>query len=512
MTDFGDELHRLLAERHISLREAARQAGCSAGYLSNVATGRKPLTPSLAASLDRAFNTRGMLTAYALRPEHERPRPQRPDRGRQRLEARRTAGRPVPARAGLACNALHERWPEIRLSRVLSGSGYGDGDGDGWIMDLPPGRLLDGGGQMTLRVQPVMTAADGTACLPVGDLHLSQLKARRHGMLLGADERDSGAAPRLLALDLRRVRLEISRAGDIPSAVAVPQACELDDLGYAIIWAIAGLDDALLADDHALDERHRQLREFEHMPESAVGSQAAAGLTSAARMWLGSSFCAGHILRNLNKPAAAPVFWTREQTGEEACTWLMFRHKLDYLTRISALYSRAGNPLVRGFCLPEKVTRTLPRWERVLLWLAVALMESLGIWVKICADPGYAAADGFVLVPGDRAVIATWIRADGIWYAGQTTSAPDLRTFSDVAGDVTAHSVTDDATPAGRLRLLADYLSLDWAWLTRRCAGLGRVGCTRLIQPHSRLLSTQGVDTALRFAGSIAAPQAAGTR
>ena len=40
---------------------------------------------------------------------------------------------------------------------------------------------------------------------------------------------------------------------------------------------------------------------YEHMPESAVGSQAAAGLTSAARMWLGSSFCAGHILRNLNE-------------------------------------------------------------------------------------------------------------------------------------------------------------------------------------------------------------------
>jgi transcriptional regulator with XRE-family HTH domain len=506
MTDFGDELHRLLAERHVSLREAARQAGCSAGYLSNVAKGRKPLTPSLAASLDRAFGTGGTLTTYALRPEHQHPRPQNPDRGTQRPEARRAAGRPVPARAGLACDALRERWPGIRLSRVLSGYG------DGWIMDLPPGRLLDGGGQMTLQVQPVMTAADGTACLPVGDLPLGQLKALRHGMLLGADERDGGTPPRLLALDLGRVRLEISRAGDIPSTVAVPQACELDDLGYAIIWAIAGLDDALLADDHALDERHRQLRDFEQMPESAVGSQAAAGLTSAARMWLGSSFCAGHILRNLNEPAGAPVFWTREQTGEEACTWLMFRHKLDYLIRISARYSSAGNPLVRGFCLPEQVTRTLPRWERVLLWLAVALMESLGIWVKICADPGYAAADGFVLVPGDRAVIATWIRADGIWYAGQTTSAPDLRNFSDVAGYVTAHSVTDDATPAGRLRLLADYLSLDWAWLMRRCAGLGRAGCGRLIQPHSRLLSTQGVDAALRFAGNIAATQAAGTR
>src|SRR6202035_2651476 len=117
MTDFGDELHRLLAERHISLREAARQAGCSAGYLSNVASGRKPLTPSLAASLDRAFGTGGTLTAYALRPEHERARPQKPDRGGRRPEARQAAARPMPARAGLACDALRERWPEIRLSR-----------------------------------------------------------------------------------------------------------------------------------------------------------------------------------------------------------------------------------------------------------------------------------------------------------------------------------------------------------------------------------------------------------
>jgi hypothetical protein len=365
---------------------------------------------------------------------------------------------------------------------------------------------------MRVRVQPVVTAADGGMFMPVGDLSLGQLKAARRGMLLGVDERDGGGAPRLLGLDLRGVGLEVAMADDIPSAVAVPRACELDDLGYAIVWALAALDDALLADDHALDERYRQLRGYEQMPESAVGSQAAAGLTSAARMWLGSSFCAGHILRNLSEPGGSPVFWTREQTGEEACTWLVFRHKLEYLMRISAMYGRGDRPLIRGFCIPEQVTALLPRWERILLWLAVALMESLGIWVKICADPGYAGTDGFVLVPRDRAVIATWIRAEGIWYAGKTTRVPDLGDFSEVAGHVTAHSVTEDAMPAGRLRLLADYLALDWAWLSRRCAGLGRVGCARLIQPRSRLLSTEGVDAALRFAGGIAATQAAGTR
>ena len=45
MTDFGDELRRLLAERGISLTAAARQAECSKGYLSNAVNGRKPLNP-----------------------------------------------------------------------------------------------------------------------------------------------------------------------------------------------------------------------------------------------------------------------------------------------------------------------------------------------------------------------------------------------------------------------------------------------------------------------------------
>ena len=71
MTDFGEELRRLLAERDISLRNIARQVECSPGYLSNVASGRKPLTPSLAVRLDRVLGTGDQLIAYALRPEPE---------------------------------------------------------------------------------------------------------------------------------------------------------------------------------------------------------------------------------------------------------------------------------------------------------------------------------------------------------------------------------------------------------------------------------------------------------
>jgi tetratricopeptide (TPR) repeat protein len=66
LSDCGRELHRLLAERGLSLREAARQAGCSPGYLSNVAHGRKALTPRVAAHLDRVLETSGIFAAFAL--------------------------------------------------------------------------------------------------------------------------------------------------------------------------------------------------------------------------------------------------------------------------------------------------------------------------------------------------------------------------------------------------------------------------------------------------------------
>jgi len=66
LTDCGRELHRLLGERRLSLREAARQAGCSPGYLSNVAHGRKSLTPRVAARLDKALETSGTFAALAL--------------------------------------------------------------------------------------------------------------------------------------------------------------------------------------------------------------------------------------------------------------------------------------------------------------------------------------------------------------------------------------------------------------------------------------------------------------
>src|ERR1700739_1140157 len=68
LTDCGRELYRLLDERRLSLREAARQVGCSPGYLSNVSHGRKSLTPRVAARLDRVLATGGTFAALAVVP------------------------------------------------------------------------------------------------------------------------------------------------------------------------------------------------------------------------------------------------------------------------------------------------------------------------------------------------------------------------------------------------------------------------------------------------------------
>ena len=523
MTEFGDMLHDLLAKRRVSLREAARLTGYSAGYLSNVAAGRRPLTPSLASSLDRALDAGHRFSDYALRTEIstacaaegtagsdlQRARPTLKATPRRSAAANTMLGSLslMPASVSsvdVGAAALQMRWPAIRLSHHVPRQG-----GD-WQLALPHGRLLDSGGELTAVVQPMTADADGDGTVSVEDVRLGSFRTLRHALLIGIDHLGGKQTPRLRALNMARVRHEITRAGHIPSAVTIPRACELDDLSYAIIWAVTAIDDALLADDATLAECQRELLSVEQAREPAVSSDAAASLTVAARLWLGSSFCARHILSNLAEPGALPVFWTREQTGEEACTWLLFRHKYDYLKQISDTFgANPGQPLVRGFCIPEPVVAMLPPWERILLLLAIAMMESLGISVKISAEPGLADVDGFMLLPGQRAVIATWVRAEKIWHAGITTALGD---FSEITGYVNTHSLTGEAGPLRRLRALADYLAVDWGWLSRRCAELAGTGCSALIQPHSRLLSTQGIDAATRFVASAAAADAPAAR
>jgi len=111
------------------------------GTLPNVAGGCKPLTRSLAARLDYALGTEDVLAAYARRLQPEQPLLREPDRGPQR------AGR-LPAvrhRNALTCSARAVAGdPAVSCFFPVRA---------GWILDPPPGRLLDGGIQLALPVQ-----------------------------------------------------------------------------------------------------------------------------------------------------------------------------------------------------------------------------------------------------------------------------------------------------------------------------------------------------------------------
>ncbi|GAA1033331.1 hypothetical protein GCM10009557_34750 [Virgisporangium ochraceum] len=180
-----------------------------------------------------------------------------------------------------------------------------------------------------------------------------------------------------------------------------------------------------------------------------MSREAAPGLNAIGHTWLGSDFCARHILRTLPELPEVPAFWTREQRGEEASTWLLFDHKYRYLKQTMDLI---GSSIVRAFCIPEDAVRESPRHERALLFLAIALMESLGIRVKVTTDPDYGTVEGFVVAPAKRAIIANWVRGDGMWHVDLTDRAGTVRNFTEVVGDVGADSVIEGPTAAARLR------------------------------------------------------------
>jgi hypothetical protein len=111
--------------------------------------------------------------------------------------------------------------------------------------------------------------------------------------------------------------------------------------------------------------------------------------------------------------------------------------------------------------------------------------------------------DGFVLAPGSEAVIANWVRTEGRWHVDKTQSRSVVRTFGEVIGHASAHALSDAANPATRLAALADYLSIDWTWLTNRCQDLAEHSCRDFARPRSRLLTIDGVDAACRYVASL---------
>ncbi|WP_331723999.1 helix-turn-helix transcriptional regulator [Streptomyces sp. NBC_00005] len=409
------------------------------------------------------------------------------------------AGFPMPASAAVAddpfgfARSATESWSGLRLSRPAPEFGVD------WHALLPGGRSMLGS-QLSLQVHPARIEG-GRVIVSVPDQRRAEeFLARPHrGLLVGAV--DTGGTTRFYALDGRAARAKLARNGGV-CEVAAPTAYELDDLTYGILWAVSNYDDALQADDQALSETRSDLRAYERLSASAVSREAAPGLNTVAHMWLGSDFCARHILRALPDLPTLPAFWTREQRGEEASAWLIFDHKFPYLRETT---KALGSTSTRAFCIPEDVARSSPRYERILLFLAVALMESLGIHAQFTTDPAYEAVEGFVVAPDKEAVIANWVRGDGMWHVDVTARSSVVREFTIAARDVDADSLTAAPTPAGRLRALAQYLELPWSWLIERCGQLARHGSSGLIQSRSRLVSAAGIDAACAYVGSLPA-------
>jgi transcriptional regulator with XRE-family HTH domain len=381
----------------------------------------------------------------------------------------------------------------LRLSRPVPDYGVD------WQALLPGGRSMLGS-QLSLQIHPARTEA-GRVIVSIPDQRRAEefLTRPNRSLLVGAVNNE--AAPQFYVLDGRQARGKLQKNGGVYEVTA-PTAYELDDLTYGILWAVSNYDDALQADDQALAETRSDLKAYERLSSSAVSREAAPGLNTVAHMWLGSDFCARHILRALPDLPEVPAFWTREQRGEEASAWLIFDHKYPYLRETT---KALGATSTRAFCIPENVVRSSPRHERILLFLAVALMEAMGIHTQFTADPSYEAVEGFVVAPDREAVIANWVRGDGMWHVDVTARSSVVREFTNAAQDVSAHSITAASTPAARLRALAQYLDLSWSWLIQRCTQLARAGSSGLIQSRSRLVSPTGIDTACKYVGSLPA-------
>jgi hypothetical protein len=380
---------------------------------------------------------------------------------------------------------------------ALSAAGVG---GSG-VLEAPAGRYFMG---TTLPTRAVPAVDDGriVATLPKPTPGREPLDSRGRALVVAVVESPDGDAPTLYGMDARRARRWVTDpAGE--NRLPIPRAYQLDDLTLGVMWAAANFDDALLDDDGALERALRTLRVYEDHPSSTVTGASVDDLSSPSQMWLGSQFCADHIQRHSARLTEQPDFWTREQRGEEASAWLLFEHKLNYL-RVYA--GKGASSPQRTFCIPPNVVTSSPRPERILLLLAIALMESFSITINVVAEPEYAALPGFVTDGSERAIVATWVGTESLWHVDVPDQRPVMREFSDALAYAQAHSVTAGATSADRLRALASYLDLDWSWLTARCAQLGDYGTAGLISPRSRLLSADGVDLACRYVGTLTRP------
>ncbi|MEV6581436.1 hypothetical protein AB0M92_25110 [Streptomyces sp. NPDC051582] len=395
----------------------------------------------------------------------------------------------VPARIG-------SRWP---TSNLLLPAG-----GPAGIWEIAGRQRLDGT-SAAVHLLPVVRRGDEADVRDLSQDGLHQLerflRPARRGFLVGVEERQDDF--NLYVRDAIAARRPALPGPPTVGGLSIPSAYLLDDLTYGILWALTQLDDGLLSDDQTLDAEQHLLDTYLSLPRSAP-SQLLVDLTAVGSSWMGSAFCARHIEQELADANTVPIFWTREQSGEEAACWLFFKHKLDYLRSLERFHGTAAQT-IRVFCLPETEVARSETYEKVLLLLAIALMERCGIRARVVPNPDYSEVDGVALIPGQRAVVANWVRVPGgaLWAAGSTSARGELRTYANAFADAQEADVLVGEDSETRLRSLAGYLGLDWSWLTARCRALGEYGVAGLVRPRSRLLTVEALDETLLFLGKL---------
>jgi hypothetical protein len=158
--------------------------------------------------------------------------------------------------------------PIFRLSRPQPDYGIG------FTALFPVCRAVEGT-VLQLRLHDA-EATDGRALATVTNLLRWEEFSRGtgRGLLVAACRSPDG--PRFFAIDSREAARRAAHNG--APAVAIPDAYELDDLTFGLLWACASLDTGLQMDDQELTMAAGELAAYESLPFSAVSREAAAGL------------------------------------------------------------------------------------------------------------------------------------------------------------------------------------------------------------------------------------------
>lgn len=486
---YGQMLRRL--RKPMSLRQLEAKSGWNFAYLGQIERGERLGSRQIAQDCDDALGASGDLVAKFEQTQR-------------------------PAGEGVHTSAHTGAWPSIAWVPIL------EADTDGSGRDIIDRRGFLGGVIASAIAAPLLpfTTADASTephtlavAGPAGHWFPGTITpavaftARRAGrnvllesgsiadlrwpvggrqLLIGIGEDGSYFATDVATAAARH------RQGLAEAPVRIPQAYLLDELTGALLWAMSNLEQSLHADDAVIDQ-------------SSVTDAGSLDLTPVTQAWLGSSACAAHLLANLDRIDRPPQFWTRERTGEEASTWLFFTHKVAYLQATRQLYQSAATSATRTFCIPEATLDGTSLQERILLLLALALMESFTVAIRVCTHLEYAATDGFA-TDSRTAIIATWVRAANQVTMDLVANRPSLADFDDAIRHTSECNAAPGATPSARLQAAAAFLGIDWSWFTTRCTQLASTGLDALLVPRSRHLTIEGPARACDFIARLHQP------